>query len=360
MTLNFDPKKYILAFKASGVSVFVTDIHKDVYLELKALFTIENKEFRQYFLKTEFEKSLNNGLKFYTSKIEVKNYQKDLVEHCGLFKDFFKKEIKSKKQISEPVLKLFFSYTKKLCKEYTKMNFEYTDKAFKNQKRNKNIKHNLKIIMSFKDQVRSFMNLVLFEENGYSKVLFQILSKQFKLNAFTLENLVQKELLSLFQNKNIYKTNISKRQNAFISVWSQNLPIEGQEAKRIIEKFQDKPIIVNAVQGQIANTGKVTGLVKIIPVDYSNLSKLNEEIKKMKKGSVLVAETTAPELILACKKAIAIVTDLGGLISHAAIVSREFKIPCIVGTKIATKVFKDGDLVEVDANKGLVRKIWYV
>jgi len=56
------------------------------------------------------------------------------------------------------------------------------------------------------------------------------------------------------------------------------------------------------------------------------------------------------------KRAIAIVTDEGGLLSHAAIVSREIGKPCIVGTKIATKVLKDGDLVEIDADKGIIRK----
>ena len=53
----------------------------------------------------------------------------------------------------------------------------------------------------------------------------------------------------------------------------------------------------------------------------------------------------------------AIVTNQGGITSHAAIVSRELNIPCIIGTKIATKVLRDGDLVEVDANKGVVKII---
>ena len=57
------------------------------------------------------------------------------------------------------------------------------------------------------------------------------------------------------------------------------------------------------------------------------------------------------------EKSAAIVTDAGGILCHAAIVSRELKIPGVIGTKYATKVFKDGDLVEVDANKGIVRKI---
>jgi pyruvate, water dikinase len=54
------------------------------------------------------------------------------------------------------------------------------------------------------------------------------------------------------------------------------------------------------------------------------------------------------------KKASAIITDEGGITSHAAIVSREMKKPCVIGTKIATKILKDGDLVEVDADRGIV------
>ncbi|OGI42784.1 MAG: hypothetical protein A2593_02385 [Candidatus Moranbacteria bacterium RIFOXYD1_FULL_44_9] len=57
------------------------------------------------------------------------------------------------------------------------------------------------------------------------------------------------------------------------------------------------------------------------------------------------------------KKAAAIITDEGGLTCHAAIVSRELKIPCIVGTKIATKIFEDNDIVEVDATKGVAKII---
>ena len=58
---------------------------------------------------------------------------------------------------------------------------------------------------------------------------------------------------------------------------------------------------------------------------------------------------------MAIKKAVAIVTDVGGITCHAAIVSREMKKPCVVGTKFATQVLKDGDMVEVDADKGVVR-----
>jgi len=82
-----------------------------------------------------------------------------------------------------------------------------------------------------------------------------------------------------------------------------------------------------------------------------------KDMPKMKKGDIMLSETTYPALVPAMKKAAAIVTNIGGLTCHAAIVARELKIPCVVGTKIATKVLHDGQLVEVDADKGIVKII---
>ena len=70
-----------------------------------------------------------------------------------------------------------------------------------------------------------------------------------------------------------------------------------------------------------------------------------------------MAGMTTPEYLPAMEKAAAIVTDEGGINSHAAILSREFGIPCIVGTKIATKIIKENELIEVNANHGVVKKL---
>ena len=78
---------------------------------------------------------------------------------------------------------------------------------------------------------------------------------------------------------------------------------------------------------------------------------------KMKKGDIMVSIATDPDVVPAMKMAAAIVTEQGGITSHAAIVSRELGIPCIIGTKIATEVLKDGDMVEVNVNHGWVRKL---
>ena len=103
------------------------------------------------------------------------------------------------------------------------------------------------------------------------------------------------------------------------------------------------------IKGMVASQGKAVGTVRIVTKE--------EDVKSFKKGQILVSTMTRPDHILALKKAAAIVTNEGGITCHAAIVARELGIPCIIGTRIATKVLKDGDLVEVDADRGVVRKI---
>ncbi|MDD5317211.1 MAG: phosphoenolpyruvate synthase [Candidatus ainarchaeum sp.] len=100
------------------------------------------------------------------------------------------------------------------------------------------------------------------------------------------------------------------------------------------------------VRGSGASPGVAFGKVRIIESP--------KEIGKMKQGDILVTEMTTPDFVPAMKKAVAIVTDAGGTTCHAAIVSRELGIPCIVGTQNATKVLKDGDSITVDAVHGIV------
>jgi len=103
------------------------------------------------------------------------------------------------------------------------------------------------------------------------------------------------------------------------------------------------------VKGLTAQNGCIKGRVKIV--------KVKKDLEKIENGDILVAHTTNPSYTQYMLKASAFVTDEGGMSCHAAIVSREFKIPCIVGTSNATSVFKDGDFVEVNATKGYVKKL---
>src|SRR4030042_3673517 len=79
------------------------------------------------------------------------------------------------------------------------------------------------------------------------------------------------------------------------------------------------------------------------------------DIGKIKKGDILVAQYTTPDFVPAMEKAVAIVADQGGLSSHAAIVSRELGVPCVIHTVNGTRVIKDNDFLEVDARKGIIK-----
>lgn len=123
--------------------------------------------------------------------------------------------------------------------------------------------------------------------------------------------------------------------------------ITGKELRSLVE--EEKIEEVKHLEGTIASVGKHTGKAKIITSIH--------EVNKVKDKDVLVTIMTKPAYMLALIRAGAVVTDEGGLLSHAAIVTRELGKPCVMGTNIATKVFVDGDLLEVDATstKGIVR-----
>lgn len=117
--------------------------------------------------------------------------------------------------------------------------------------------------------------------------------------------------------------------------------------KELGRKSADSKIV--ELKGMIASVGQAAGIARILSS--------SKEIEKVKEGDILVTAMTTPDFVTAMRRSAAIVTDEGGILCHAAIVSREFGIPCIVGTQIATQVLKDGDRVLVDAEKGVVRKL---
>ena len=110
------------------------------------------------------------------------------------------------------------------------------------------------------------------------------------------------------------------------------------EAKKITGKL--------ILEGQPASPGVVTGIVNIL--------KSAKEINKIKRGDILITDMTTPDFVPAMKRAVAIVTNKGGQTSHAAIVSRELGVPCIVGTKTATTTLKQGRVITVDGAAGKV------
>lgn len=159
-----------------------------------------------------------------------------------------------------------------------------------------------------------------------------------------------KELIDLLVGK---KVRVLDRSGYVLTGSLFRKEIIGEKAKEIYNQLLDVKADCNYILGSVAHPGHYKGRVK--KIDFSIRTDYIREIASMQKGDVLVSGSTGPEMILACKKAGAIVTDEGGIISHAALISRELAIPCVIGTNIATRILKDGDLVDVDANNGIIQ-----
>ena len=131
----------------------------------------------------------------------------------------------------------------------------------------------------------------------------------------------------------------AKQEDSLFIVQSRAVTTLGVREEKLA-KIEAEPLLT----GQAASLGIDSGVVKII-FDAAHLD-------KVEKGDVLVAETTSPDFVPAMKRAAAIITDKGGRTSHAAIISRELGIPCVVGTEKATKILKGNQEVTVDGSHG--------
>ncbi|MFH1750057.1 MAG: PEP-utilizing enzyme [Candidatus Micrarchaeota archaeon] len=148
------------------------------------------------------------------------------------------------------------------------------------------------------------------------------------------------------------KKEIRKRERGFgyAETIEEELVFTGKLLKKLVEIHVPK---TNASVKEFAGTIGSRGFA----VGKAFVASTPQEAASMKKGQILVVPQTTPDYVVIMKRAAAIVTDEGGITCHAAIISRELKIPCIVGSKAATRVLKTGDMVEVDAEKGIVRKL---
>jgi len=186
--------------------------------------------------------------------------------------------------------------------------------------------------------------------NHYQRLFLDEIAKRAGLTKKEIDYTLLPELKDILEG-NSNKEELNNRSNGCLCI----MTLDGYEifsgdvAEEVFKKVFNPDPDQDEIIGSCASKGKATGTVKIIRKIH--------DLVNFKKGDILVASMTTPNMIPAMNKAAAIVTDEGGVTSHAAIVSRELGIPCIIGTKIASKVLKDGDLVEVDANKGIVKKL---
>ncbi|MBI5071329.1 hypothetical protein HZB93_00300 [Candidatus Falkowbacteria bacterium] len=264
----------------------------------------------------------------------------DHIYFLDIIKDFIRREINPSKEIAEHKKSKsdIRSQQKKILKQIKANDYE------------RNIIELARDLVFFKPYRRELQTWSYY----HAEFLLKEIAKRLRLSLKQVRMMLPEEMEEALLRGKINSGVINERIKLVVygRKGGRKLCLTGKQAQDFFHENAGKEKEIKAVKeitGAVAFKGKARGKVKLINTP--------EEIKKMNEKDILVSAATSPNLMPAIRKAAAIVTDEGGIMCHAAIVAREMKKPCVIGTKIATKVLKDGDLVEVYATKGVVKKI---
>jgi phosphohistidine swiveling domain-containing protein len=201
--------------------------------------------------------------------------------------------------------------------------------------------------------INKMAKLRLFGRTSFNKTheliypLFDEIATRFDITVKELKFLSPKEVMRLLNGENIDVSLLNKDRDRCVFIHTQGKYELHENATLIIHDDEDG-VDANEITGQGTYPALYKGRVKLV----RNIDDMNS----LEGGEVIVLQMTTADMVVAgIKKAGAIITDEGGITCHAAIISRELKIPALIGTKIATKRLNDGDFVEVDAVNGKVR-----
>jgi len=182
------------------------------------------------------------------------------------------------------------------------------------------------------------------------KPLLEEIAARLRVKYEDIINLTLDEIEESMKKGSVDIEVIKKRKEKFgLLMWDGKISIYSGEDVRKIEEDVVVEKDITEFRGLIANGGSVRSRVKILTT--------LKDMDKVEPGDIIVSKLTTPDFMVAIERCIGIITDAGGISSHAAIVARELGKPCVTGTKIATKVLHDGDIVDLDADNGIVRII---
>ena len=325
---------FISYHSGSQQTLFVSKKYKKILGE-KALpfYTYGFKDYKKYIMKKInfyeklFPSLLNTRINTFSNQ-EITTQFEQLIRFCiKIWKDYFITELHSTESIA----------------------------ALVDMNKDNLWKKNLECMAKLKFIQRQYLNYTMYEPSVFQPYLYEIerrLNPPQNIWSYTWQELVKGMLKSrLLPNTDRLNASIQGK----FSNWKL---IYGIKAELYYQQLMNISRSTKILNGDVGNSGwYLDRAVVIHHTRKYNEGELEKRIDKMKQGSVLVSGSTGPELMIACKKAGAIVTDEGGIISHAVLISRELGIPSVIGTQYATQLIQDGDWVEVNANKGIVKII---
>ena len=175
------------------------------------------------------------------------------------------------------------------------------------------------------------------------------IAKRKNLDVDTAFRMTTEECLAFFEGKKIDLNHIQNRKNGTVFYFTptEEVEFQGKEAEKLYEAYMEN-LLTTEFKGHVAfDPGH--------PVQGIVCKVLNTKTERFEEGQILVTSMTRPDFMHMMRRAKAVITDEGGITCHAAIVSRELQLPCIIGTKVATKKLQSGDVVEINFQDGTVK-----
>jgi len=294
-------------------------------------------------------------VKFYRSESDEENFNRTLGERCLKEKDFANHVAELLRECTDEMNK-FFKKEKGFSKKNINNFFQLADRHFA---------FHLGVFWSadWLGQSRSaesdrILNDILLPVRKYNEFVLPLIEKWLleyntEYRCMTPDECREKVL----NGKNISEETKEARDEASFVYMDRYDGIklfscQGEEALSWRDKFEEKFLTGfdssrNELKGRTIFPGVYKGIARVV--------QKFDDFKNLKDGEVLVAPMAIPAYYNFIKNSGAIVVDEGAVLSHASILAREFKIPCVMGTKIGTSVLRDGDLVEVDGDRGIVK-----
>jgi len=357
---NIKKDDYVRAFSFPDLGYLFVSSAINHYKMRGFLAINQNGMLDQYLNKAHVEKTLRMGEVLFSNDDRFKIFENDFRECIAEARDFIS-NAKVKNDVSLADFYDLKAILEKIYRYFEKTEFFFTDKCYESEMTDILKKNLLTLGDDLKVEARPLM-VELLTTIPYRYT--EIVAKKNNLNPEDMKQYSLDEVMELLESGiKIESEIIKERKKSFVVYSDINMiiQIEGDEKQQTLEEFKrDGVENITEFKGTIASKGKVTAKVRVIPAELDKDYELFvKKILKMDfdEGDILVTETTSPDYMPLLRKAGGVIADQGGMNSHAAITSREFKIPCLVATHNAIEILKTGDLVELDANNGTVRII---
>ena len=344
---------YYFLYQTTGFSVLLTDICVNNYGNFNTVAYAEDGLLRYYISNHDYKiKNKNSVTSDYENFEETLKQLNKNINNIEILADSFTDEI------SLDDFDKFYNLLSNICNLYSKFDHVHSDHIYTSSLNNKD--NLIGLIQDNKNVIRKKINPIFISNDS---LLNEIANKVAKKFGFEVEAVLA-STVSEFRKLLSNEIEIPIRENSkdfFIVKRGIHIDyyygIEAVEKKKSFE-LSNFPRETTTLRGQtILRSGKYVGEICKIEMNYKDFNASIKTINELPGDKIVVVESTLPEMVPFLTKSKGIITDMGGLLSHAAITSRELNKPCIVGTEIATRVLNTGDMVEIDTDIGEIRII---